>query len=200
MILKRLYEDRIAQASFLLGCSTSGEAVVIDAHRAVDRYINAARDEGLRITTVTETHIHADFVSGSRELASRTGATLAASSEGGPDWQYGFASQPNVKLLRDGEAISAGNVLLSGRDTPGPTPEHLVFILTDRSASTEPIGVFSGDFIFAGDVGRPDLLEVAAGIAGTMETGARQLFRSLKSFRGLPDRLLIWPGHGAGSA
>jgi hydroxyacylglutathione hydrolase len=200
VILKRFYEERLAQTSFLLGCPTSGEAVVIDPNRDVEQYMGAASDEGLRITTVTETHIHADFVSGSRELASRTGATLAVSGEGGRDWQYGFASQPNVKLLREGDTIRAGNVLLRVRHTPGHTPEHLVFILTDRSSSTEPVGVFSGDFIFAGDVGRPDLLEVAAGIAGTMETGARQLFRSLKSFRNLPDRLLIWPGHGAGSA
>lgn len=200
MILKRFYEDRLAQASFLLGCPGSREALVIDPNRAVERYIEAARAEGLRIAVVTETHIHADFVSGSRELAQRTGATLAVSGEGGPDWQYAFAGEPGVTLLRDGDTISAGSVRLTVRHTPGHTPEHLTFVLTDEVASTEPVGAFTGDFIFAGDVGRPDLLERAAGISGTMDTAARQLFRSLRQFRTMPDRLLLWPGHGAGSA
>lgn len=200
VILKRFYEERLAQASFLLGCPAAGEAVVIDPNRDVERYISAARAEGLRITTVTETHIHADFVSGSRELARRTGATLAVSGEGGPDWQYAFSGAPGVKLLHDGDSIRAGSVRLTVRHTPGHTPEHLAFLLTDEATAAEPVGAFTGDFIFSGDVGRPDLLERAAGVAGTMEAGARQLFRSLKDFRQLPDRLLLWPGHGAGSA
>jgi hydroxyacylglutathione hydrolase len=200
MILKRFYEERIAQASFLLGCSASGEAIVIDPNRNVDRYIEAAKAEGMRITAVTETHIHADFVSGSRELARLTGATLCVSAEGGPDWQYAFAKEPGVRQLRDGDNIRAGKVRLDVRHTPGHTPEHLTFVLTDEVASAEPVGAFTGDFIFAGDVGRPDLLERAAGIAGTMETGARQLFGSLRSFKTMPDRLLLWPGHGSGSA
>jgi hydroxyacylglutathione hydrolase len=200
MILKRFYEESLAQASFLLGCPASGEAVIIDANRDVDRYIGAAQAEGLRITTVTETHIHADFVSGSLELARRTGAILAVSAEGGPDWQYAFAGKPGVQLLHDGDEVRAGSVRLRAQHTPGHTPEHLTFLLTDEAAAAGPVGAFTGDFIFAGDVGRPDLLERAAGVSGTMETGARQLFRSLKSFRDLPDRLLLWPGHGAGSA
>lgn len=200
MILKRFYEERLAQASFLLGCPACGEAIVIDPNRDVERYIDAARAEGLRISTVTETHIHADFVSGSRELARRTGAVLAVSAEGGSGWQYGFAAEPGVKLLHDGDVIRAGSVRLTVRHTPGHTPEHLTFLLTDEASAAEPVGAFTGDFIFAGDVGRPDLLERAAGIAGTMETGARQLYRSLQSFAQLPDRLLLWPGHGSGSA
>src|SRR5262249_11750008 len=112
MILKRLYEDRIAQASFLLGCSTSGEAIVMDPNRAVDRYIEAARGEGLRIIAVTETHVHADYVSGSRELARRAGAALYVSAEGGKDWQYVFAGEPGVKLIRHGDQIRAGKVRL----------------------------------------------------------------------------------------
>src|SRR5262245_24725375 len=198
MILKRFYEDRIAQASFLLGCS--GEAVIIDPNRYVKRYLDAARAEGLRIVAVTETHIHADFVSGSRELARCTGAALCVSAEGGPDWQYAFGSEPGVRLLRHGDSIRAGKVRLDILHTPGHTPEHLTFLLTDQSTSSEPLGALTGDFIFAGDVGRPDLLERAAGVAGTMETGARQLFASLKGFSAQPDRLLLWPGHGAGSA
>jgi hydroxyacylglutathione hydrolase len=200
MILKRFYEERLAQASFLLGCPASGEAVVIDANREVGRYQDGARAEGLRITAVTETHIHADFVSGSRELARQAGANLYVSAEGGPDWQYAFAGEPAVGLLRHGDSIRAGNVRLDVRHAPGHTPEHLIFLLTDEAASPEPLGAFTGDFIFAGDVGRPDLLERAAGVAGTMEAGARQLFASLQAFRALPDRLLLWPGHGAGSA
>jgi hydroxyacylglutathione hydrolase len=200
MILKRFYEDRLAQASFLLGCPASGEALVIDPNRDIERYINAARAEGLRISAVTETHVHADFVSGSRELAQRTGATLAVSAEGGPDWQYAFAGESGVRLLRDGDSIHAGRVRLTARHTPGHTPEHLTFILIDEAVSSEPAGAFTGDFVFAGDVGRPDLLERAAGISGTMDGAARQLFRSLQQFRNLPERLLLWPGHGAGSA
>jgi len=130
MILKRFYEERIAQASFLLGCSACGEAIVIDPNRAVERYIEAARAEGLRITSVTETHIHADFVSGSRELAKRTAATLCLSAEGGPDWQYTFAQEPGVKSLRHGDSIRAGNIRLDVQHTPGHTPEHLTFLLT----------------------------------------------------------------------
>jgi hydroxyacylglutathione hydrolase len=200
MILKRFYEERLAQSSFLLGCPASGEALVIDPNREVERYIDAARAEGLRIATVTETHIHADFVSGSRELSRRTGATLAVSAEGGPDWQYAFAGDPGVTLLYDGDSLRAGSVRLTARHTPGHTPEHLSYLLTDEAASAEPVGAFTGDFIFSRDVGRPDLLERAAGISGTMDAAARQLFRSLQHFRTLPDRLLLWPGHGAGSA
>jgi hydroxyacylglutathione hydrolase len=200
MILKRFYEDRLAQASFLLGCPASGEALVIDPNRSAEDYIDAARAAGLRISGVTETHIHADFVSGSRELAQRTGAMLAVSGEGGPDWQYAFAGEPGVKLLRNGDTLRAGSVRLTVRHTPGHTPEHLIFILTDEAASTEPVGAFTGDFIFAGDVGRPDLLERAAGVSGTMDASSRQLFQSLRQFRAMPDRLLLWPGHGAGSA
>jgi hydroxyacylglutathione hydrolase len=200
MILKRFYEERLAQASFLLGCPASGEAVIIDPNRDVESYIRAARAEGLRITAVTETHIHADFVSGSRELARLTGAALAVSGEGGREWQYAFAGEPGVRLLHDGDSIRAGNVCLTVRHTPGHTPEHLAFLLTDESAAAEPVGAFTGDFIFAGDVGRPDLLERAAGVSGSMEAGARQLFQSLQVFRDLPERLLLWPGHGSGSA
>jgi hydroxyacylglutathione hydrolase len=198
MILKRFYEDKIAQASFLLGCS--GEAVIIDPNRNIQRYRDAAAAEGLRICAVTETHIHADFVSGSCELARCTGAALSVSAEGGPDWQYAFASAPGVRLLHHGDSIRAGKIRLDVIHTPGHTPEHLTFLLTDQASSAEPLGAFTGDFIFAGDVGRPDLLERAAGVAGTMEAGARQLFTAIQNFKSQPDRLLLWPGHGSGSA
>ncbi len=200
MILKRFYEDSLAQASFLIGCARTREALVIDPTRDAERYLREARAARLEITGVTETHIHADFASGSRELAARAGARLYLSGEGGPDWAYDFAGEPNVTTVHDGDAIRAGAVRLDVRHTPGHTPEHVSFVLTDEAATDQPQAVFTGDFVFAGDVGRPDLLERAARVAGTMEQSARTLFRSLQAFKTLPGHLMLWPGHGAGSA
>ncbi len=200
MLLKRFYDDKLAQASYLVGCQATGEAMVIDPNRDADQYLLAAEAEGMHITHVTETHIHADFVSGSRELASLTGATMYLSAEGGPDWQYAFAESDGAVLVRDGDSFMVGNLKIEVIHTPGHTPEHLSFMLTDQPATDKPMGVFTGDFVFVGDVGRPDLLERAAKIAGTMEAGARTLFQSLQRFKQLPDYLQIWPAHGAGSA
>ena len=201
MLLKRFYDDGLAQASYLLGCQATGEALVVDPNRDAEQYIEAADAEGLRITHVTETHIHADFVSGSRELAARTGARLYLSAEGGEQWRYAFAEEgAGATLLRDGDAFMVGNLKVEALHTPGHTPEHLSFAVTDTPATDRPMGVFTGDFVFVGDVGRPDLLERAAHFAGTMEAGARTLFRSLQAFKRLPDYLQLWPGHGAGSA
>jgi hydroxyacylglutathione hydrolase len=200
MILKRLYDDSLAQASYLLGCPASGEALVIDPNRDVAQYVEAAAAEGLRIVAVTETHIHADYLSGSRELARSTGARLYLSDEGGDDWKYAFASDEEAVLLRDGDHFEVGGFRIDVLKTPGHTPEHISLILTEEAASSEPLGVFTGDFVFVGDVGRPDLLETAAGFAGTMEASARTLFRSLSQIKTLPPHLLLWPAHGAGSA
>lgn len=200
MIVRNFYESKLAQASYLIGCSASGEALVIDPLRDIRQYVDMASSLGLRIAAVAETHIHADFVSGTRELSDATGATLYLSAEGGVDWQYAFGSDPKVALLRDGDAIRIGNLNLRAIHTPGHTPEHLAFLLTDDPVSAIPHCLFSGDFVFVGDVGRPDLLERAANISGTMEQGARTLHRSLKKLASLPDSLLVWPGHGAGSA
>ncbi len=200
MLLKRFYDDKLAQASFLVGCAATGEALVIDPNRDVDQYLRAAEAEGVRITHVTETHIHADFVSGSRELATRTGAQLILSDEGDADWKYAFAREAGARLVKDGDRFMVGNLKVEVLHTPGHTPEHVSFILTDTPATDRPMGVFTGDFIFAGDVGRPDLLEKAAKMVGTMEAGARTLFRSIQRFKQLPDYLQLWPGHGAGSA
>ena len=197
MFVKRFYEPAIAQASYLIGCQRTGEAVVIDANRDVEQYIAAAEQEGLRIAHVTETHIHADYVSGSRELAQRTGASLALSDEGDADWKYLFAHD---RKLKDGDRITIGNISLDVVHTPGHTPEHITFLVTDGAAADRPIAAVTGDFIFVGDVGRPDLLERAANIKGTMEKGARVLWRSLQKFAANEDWLQIWPGHGAGSA
>ncbi len=200
MILERFYDEPLAQASFLVGCPAAGEAIVIDPNRDVTQYVRFAAAERLRITAVTETHIHADFVSGARELAHRTGARLYLSDEGAPEWSYAYANEPNVTKIHDGDVIRAGSVALRVMKTPGHTPEHVSFVVTDGASSAKPRGVFTGDFVFVGDVGRPDLLERAANFAGTMEQGARTLFASLQRFRGLPDYLALWPGHGAGSA
>ncbi len=200
MFLKRFYDDGLAQASYLIGCAATGEAVVIDANRDIQQYLDAAAAEKLRITHVTETHIHADYVSGSRELAKHTGAQLLLSAEGGRDWQYAFAKSDGATLIRDGDVIRVGNIHIAVMHTPGHTPEHLSFVVTDTAGANEPMGIVSGDFVFVGDVGRPDLLEKAAKVANTMEAGARTLFRSLERFRALPDYLQVWPGHGAGSA
>jgi hydroxyacylglutathione hydrolase len=200
MILKRFYEDKLAQASFMVGDPAAGEAVVIDPNRDVETYLRAAESEGLRITAVTETHIHADFVSGSRDLAARSGARLYVSDEGGEDWKYAFAGEPDVVPVRDGDEFRAGVVRLRVVHTPGHTPEHISLLLTDGAATDQPLGAFTGDFIFVGDVGRPDLLERAAHQVGTMEHSARTLFRSLQRFKQLPGHLMLWPSHGAGSA
>jgi hydroxyacylglutathione hydrolase len=200
MFLKRFYDDGLAQASYLIGCAATGEALVIDANRDVQQYIDAAAAEKLSITHVTETHIHADYVSGSRELAKRTGATLFLSAEGGKDWQYAFAKEDGATLIRHGDVIKVGNIRIEVMHTPGHTPEHLAFVVTDTAGASEPMGIATGDFVFVGDVGRPDLLEKAAKVANTMEAGARTLFHSLERFRALPDYLQVWPGHGAGSA
>lgn len=196
MFVKRFYEPAVAQASYLIGCQRTGEALVIDATRDVDQYVNTAQQEGLRITQVTETHIHADYVSGSRELAHRTGASLCLSDEGDADWKYQF---PHQRRLKDGDRITIGNVAVDVMHTPGHTPEHLTFLVTDAGAD-KPIAAVTGDFMFVGDVGRPDLLERAANMAGTMEKGARVLWASLQKFAQLDEWLQLWPGHGAGSA
>jgi hydroxyacylglutathione hydrolase len=198
MFVKRFFEPSIAQASYLIGCQANGEAIVIDANRDVDQYIQAAAQEGLRITHITETHIHADYVSGSRELAHRTGGTMYLSDEGDAGWKYAFLAEG--KPLHHGDHLQVGNIRLEVVHTPGHTPEHLTFLITDGAAADQPIAAVTGDFVFVGDVGRPDLLERAANIKGTMEAGAKTLWKSLQAFAAHEDWLQIWPGHGAGSA
>ncbi len=200
MIIERFYDEKLAQASYLIGCAATGEALIVDPNRDVEQYIDYAERRGLHISKITETHIHADFVSGARELRARTTGTLYLSKEGGPDWQYAYAEDEDAVLVGDGDEFMVGNVKIKVLHTPGHTPEHISFEVTDTAATTEPIGLFTGDFVFVGDVGRPDLLERAAKIEGTMEAGARDLHRSLRSLDAYPDHLQIWPGHGAGSA
>jgi hydroxyacylglutathione hydrolase len=196
MLLRYLYDPNLAQASYLVGCQRTGEALVVDPNRETEQYVELAEREGLRITAVTETHIHADYLSGARELAARTGARLYLSDEGGPDWCYRFEHEG----LRDGDLFMVGNLRVKAIHTPGHTPEHLSFLLTDTVNADEPMGIFTGDFLFVGDIGRPDLLEAAAGQAASKEPSARTLFHSLQKLREFPDWLQVWPGHGAGSA
>ncbi len=200
MLLRYFYDEKLAQASYMVGCVATGEALVVDPARNVLTYLRAAEKEGLRITHVTETHIHADFVSGSRELAAATGATIYLSDMGDANWKYAYADEPNVILVRDGDSWKVGNIKVDVLHTPGHTPEHIAFMITDTAGADKPMGVFTGDFLFVGDVGRPDLLEEAAGYKGTKDIGARQQFHTVERFKKLPDYLQIWPGHGAGSA
>lgn len=196
MFFEHIYDKSLAQGSYLIGCQATGESIVIDAKRDIDTYLEIAKANKLRITHITETHIHADYLSGSLELADVTGAELLLSDEGGPDWQYEF---PHTGL-KDGSVIKVGNLTLEILHTPGHTPESISFLLTDHPASDKPLMIFTGDFVFVGDVGRPDLLEKAAGLIGTKEEGAKQMFQSLKRFAALPDYIQVWPAHGAGSA
>lgn len=201
MLLKYFYDKSLAHASYMVGCQRTGEAIVIDPGRNVEPYLEAAAAEGLRITGSAETHIHADFVSGSRELADRVGAKLYLSDEGPADWKYQFADQHSSQLVRNGDVIRVGKVKLEVLHTPGHTPEHISFVLTDEGGGANvPMGIFTGDFVFVGSIGRPDLLETAAGVKGSAEAGARQLYHSMRKFRDLPDHLQVWPAHGAGSA
>jgi hydroxyacylglutathione hydrolase len=198
MIVKRFFEPLLAHNSYLIGCGQSGEAIVIDPHRDVQTYIDAAAADHLTIMSVTETHIHADYLSGSRELAQRTGARLLLSDEGDAQWKYGFGHE--AALIRDGESMQIGRVRVDVVHTPGHTPEHLTFLITDGAVADAPLAAATGDFIFVGDVGRPDLLERAANQQGTMESGARTLYSSVRAFSRRDDWLQIWPGHGAGSS
>lgn len=199
MLLRYFYDEKLAQASYMVGCQKTGEAIVIDPARNIEPYLKEAEKEGLRISATAETHIHADFVSGTREFAQRLGTTAYLSDEGDASWKYGFASEIDARLVKDGGKFKVGNVTLEVMHTPGHTPEHISFVLYDRD-QTVPMGIFTGDFVFVGDIGRPDLLEEAAGIQGTTAVGAKQMFNSLKRFKALPDFVQVWPGHGAGSA
>ena len=196
MFFQHIYDKSLAQASYLIGCQAKGEAIVIDAKRDIDTYLEIAKENNLTITHITETHIHADFLSGSRELSEVTGAKMYLSDEGGVDWQYEF---PHIGL-KNGEVINVGNLTLKVIHTPGHTPESISFLLTDHPATDEPVMIFTGDFVFVGDIGRPDLLEKAAGITGTQEKGAKEMFHSVQDFSKLPEFIQVWPGHGAGSA
>ena len=202
MFLKQITDSSLAQNAYMIGCQRTGEAIIIDPERDVDRYLKIAADNGFRLTAVADTHIHADYLSGARELMEHHGAIAYLSAEGGPDWQFEWAQgKANARLLHHGDTFRIGNIELKALLTAGHTPEHMSFLVTDiGGGATAPMGLLSGDFIFVGDVGRPDLLESAAGQAGAMEPSARTLYHSLRATATLPEHLQILPGHGAGSA
>lgn len=201
MLLKYFYDQKLAHASYLVGCQRTQEAVVVDPGRDIDQYLEAAKREGVQIVAVAETHIHADYVSGAREMADRICAKLYVSDEGPAEWKYLYLDEYLHLLLHDGDHFLIGNIRFDVLHTPGHTPESISFLLTDQGGGADkPMGLFTGDFVFVGSIGRPDLLEEAAGLKDTAEPGARELFQSAERFKQLPDYLQVWPAHGAGSA
>jgi len=207
MLFRMIYDDMLAQAAYLIGCQRTGEAILFDPERDVDRYIAIAAKEGMRIVAVAETHIHADFLSGARELAEQLDCTVYVSDEGDADWKYQWLASSSRgrayrhRLLKHGDTFNVGAIQFTALHTPGHTPEHVCYLVTDRGGgATEPMGIISGDFLFVGDLGRPDLLESAAGFAGLADASAKRLYQTVKSIASLPDYLQVWPGHGAGSA
>lgn len=200
MLLRYFYDEKLAHASYMVGCQRKGEAVIVDPMRNIEPYIQVAEKENMKIVGALETHIHADFVAGSRELADRFGATMYISDEGDENWKYQNLDGIQHVLLKDGDKFELGKLTFEVMHTPGHTPESISFLLTDGAAADKPIGLFTGDFVFAGDIGRPDLLEKAAGIKGTADAGAKVMYTSVERFKQLPDYLQVWPAHGAGSA
>jgi hydroxyacylglutathione hydrolase len=200
MLFRRFYDENLAQASYMIACEKTREAIVVDPNSDTAQYLRAAGADRVRIVHVTETHIHADFVSGARALADAAGAALHLSGEGTGEWVYSDEALRRANVLRDGSRIDVGRVRLRVAHTPGHTPEHLTFFVSDLERGENPVGALTGDFVFVGDVGRPDLLERAAGAKGSMDGSARDLFKSVNAFKMEPDFLQLWPGHGAGSA
>jgi hydroxyacylglutathione hydrolase len=203
MLVRQVVDARLAQFAYVIGCPRTGEAIVIDPERDVDRYFAVAARHRLRLVAAADTHIHADYLSGLRELAER-GVTVYASKEGGPDWQYEWLLHGDYahRLLGHGDEFSVGTIQFRAVHTPGHTPEHLSYLVRDAGGGAQDfIALASGDFVFVGDVGRPDLLERAAGMAGVMVPSAREQCASIRrEFKHLPEFLQVWPAHGAGSA
>ncbi len=190
MILEQYYLDCLSQASYLIGDETTGRAVVVDPRRDVDVYLEDAGASGLTIDLVVETHLHADFLSGHLELAAATGAEVC--------FGVGAVTEFPSRQLRDGERIELGEVVLEVLHTPGHTPESLCLVVYEHADDTVPHAVLTGDTLFIGDVGRPDLLSA---IGHSPDGLADQLFHSLHDkLLVLPDDTLVLPAHGAGSS
>jgi glyoxylase-like metal-dependent hydrolase (beta-lactamase superfamily II)/rhodanese-related sulfurtransferase len=190
MHFAQYYLDCLSQASYLIGDETTGQAVVVDPRRDVDEYVSDARARGLTIVGVINTHFHADFVSGHRELAEATGAWIG----------YGRAASTEFpsRLFGDGDAIVLGDVVLEIMETPGHTPESISVVVREHADDGVPYGVLTGDALFIGDVGRPDLL---ASIGVSAEELGRMLYDSVQhKLMALPDETRLFPAHGAGSA
>lgn len=194
MLFHQRFVPGLAIASYIVGDEKSGEAAVIDPTRDVEDFISFAKDNGLHIRHIIETHVHADFVCGSRELKARLNdePTIYCSGYGGDDWTQPFADE----YVKEGDTISMGDVKFGFQHVPGHTPEHIAVTLFDTSRSGDtPWVMFSGDFLFVGDVGRPDLLGEEA-----KKELAHQLYESVfKRLDELPDITEVFPAHGAGS-
>jgi hydroxyacylglutathione hydrolase len=192
MLFQRFEDNGLSHYSYILACPGAGEAVVVDPRRDFDEYLEFAEREGLKIVAVLETHIHADFASGASALASLTGATHYASAyDAGETFEL---QTPHVDM-RDGDQIKVGPVRIEAMHTPGHTPEHLSFLVYDEARSAEhPMLLLSGDFLFVGSLGRPDLLGDEA-----KRALAHQLFASVQRLSELPDGIEVHPAHGAGS-
>lgn len=191
MIFEQYYLECLSHASYLVGDETTGKAVIVDPQRDVGQYVRDAVSRGLKIERVLETHVHADFLSGHLELAELTGAII---SYGSAVSGIGFPHE----TLSDGQRISLGEVELEIRETPGHTPESISIVVFEHGADTDPSLVLTGDTLFIGDVGRPDLL---ASVGFTADELARQLYHSLhKKLLTLPDATKVFPAHGAGSS
>jgi len=192
VILTQHYLGCLSHASYLVGDETTGRAVVVDPRRDVDIYLEEARAEGLTVERVIETHIHADFVGGHLELAARTGAVIC----------YGAGADVHfpVEPLQDGQRLSLGEVTLEVLATPGHTPESICILVYEHPGDEVPFGVLTGDTLFVGDVGRPDLL-ASGGADLSADVLARRLYHSLHDkLLVLPDETRIFPAHGAGSS
>lgn len=190
MIFTQYYLDCLSQASYLIGDESTGRAVVVDPRRDIDEYVSDAREAGLTIELVLETHFHADFLSGHLELAAATGAEIGYSSVATTEFES--------RKLDDGERISLGEVELEILHTPGHTPESISIVVWEHADDEVPHSVLTGDTLFIGDVGRPDLL---ASIGFTRDELADQLYDSLhEKLMPLPDTTRVYPAHGAGSA
>lgn len=192
MFFRQYYLGCLSHASYLIGDEVSGSAVVVDPQRDIKQYLDDAAAEGLRIERVIETHFHADFLSGHLELAEATGAAIAYGEAAA-----GRAEFP-IETLADGQRIVLGDVILEVRATPGHTPESISVVIYEHADAVEPYGVLTGDTLFIGDVGRPDLL-TSVGVGA--DELARDLYRSLRDkLLTLPDATQVFPAHGAGSA
>jgi hydroxyacylglutathione hydrolase len=192
MIFTQHYLACLSHASYLVGDETTGRTVVVDPRRDVGDYLAEAAARGLTIERVIETHVHADFVSGHLELAERTGAVIS--------YGHGARVEFDVELLADGQRITLGEVTLEIMATPGHTPESICIVVYEYPDDTVPYGVLTGDTLFVGDVGRPDLL-AAADPQLSAETLARKLYHSLHDrLLRLPDATRVFPAHGAGSS
>ena len=190
MIFTQHYLDCLSQGSYLIGDESTGRAVVVDPRRDIDVYLTEAAEHGLQIERVIETHIHADFLTGHLELAAATGAQISYSEEADLE----FPVQP----LRDGQRISLGEVTLEILATPGHTPESISVVVYEHPDDEVPYGVLTGDTLFVGDVGRPDLL---SGEGLSSDELARSLYNSLHDkLLKLPDATRVFPAHGAGSS